>query len=231
MTGIYKRRRLAGIVIIAFAAGAFAATSLLGGMASADDPGKPRGRSNPEPLATLTSRERSEMFRPGKAWDGTGRGGLNERQISDFRDYPLFWLGDAFAGFNLQTVRHLKYDAPLGAMAQDRVTFIYGECLPAAGANRCPVPAQIHVQPVCAVLPEEVAEDAKQGALQTLAGGARLQRFADGHIMVWTDGVVLDVTTVAQPSLVNRALAELRGVGRNQHELGQTLPAPDFRSC
>jgi hypothetical protein len=87
------------------------------------------------------------------------------------------------------------------------------------------------VQPACSVLPEWVAEGAKVGGLQTLAGGAQLQRFADGHVVIWTGEVMLDITVAADPVLVNRALAELRGAGRNTAGRGGLLPPPDFSIC
>jgi hypothetical protein len=214
-----------------FGAGGFLIASVLIGSVAADEPGKPRGRVTPEPVQTMTPQDRAERFKPGKPWDGIGQGGLGERDLEDFRDYPIFWLGPSFEGYNLQSVRHVKYSAPPGARGQDRLTFVYGDCVPVADAPRCAVPAQLHVQPVCSVLPEWVAEGAKAGGLQTVAGGAKLQRFADGHVVLWTGAVMLDITVGANPSLIDRALAELRGAGGNPSGRGESLPPPDFSSC
>ena len=213
------------------AVGAFLITSAVIGSVAADQPGKQRGRGAPEPIAAMTAQERAERFKPGRPWDGVGQGGLSELSLEEFRDYPVFWFGPSVEGFNLQSVRHVKYSAPPGARGQDRLTLIYGDCVPADGASRCAVPAQLHVQPVCSVLPESVAEGARAGALQTLPGGARLQRFADGHVVIWTGDVMLDITVAANPSLINRVLAELRGAGRNNLSRGEALPPPDFSAC
>jgi hypothetical protein len=219
------------LMTLLVAAGAFVIGSFLIRAVAADDPGKPRARGAPEPIATMTAQERAERFRPGKPWDGAGQGGLSEHALEEFADYPVFWLGAAFEGYNLQSARHVRYSAPTGARGQDRVTFIYGDCVPAESAMRCAVPAQLHVQPACSVLPEWVAEGAKAGGLQTLAGGAQLQRFADGHVVIWTGEVMLDITVAADPSLVNRAVAELRGAARNSVGRGGLLPPPDFSIC
>ena len=231
MTAVLRRSLTRVLMTLLCALGGFFVVSVLVSSVTADDPGKPRGRGAPEPIGIMTSQERSERFKPGKPWDGVGQGGLSELALEDFPDYPVFWLGASFAGYNLQSVRHVKYSAPAGARGQDRLTFIYGDCVPADGATRCAVPAQLHVQPACSVLPEWVAEGAKAGRLQTLAGGAKLQRFADGHLVIWTGEVMLDITVAADPPLVNRALAELRGAGRNRLAKGAVLPPPDFSVC
>ena len=200
-------------------------------VADADQPGKARGRVQPEPRPVLSSQIAPDRFRPGKSWDGVGRGGLDQNAIEGFSGYPLFWLGEVFADFNLQAALHVRYSAPEGAKAGDRVTFIYGECVPVRGSQQCAVPAQVQVQPACAVLPAWIEEGAKAGPLQNLAGGAKLQRFADGHAMVWTGEIVVEITVAANPSLLNRAIAELRGAGRNKHTPGQSLPAADLSGC
>jgi hypothetical protein len=227
---LFERSGLA-LVALTLCLASFLATSVAIHTVKADDPGKPRGRNVPEAIATLTPQERAQAFQPGRPWDGVGRGGSNPVVPSSFQDYPLFWLGENFADFNLQAVRRVKYSAPAGAKSQDRVAFIYGECMPVGGDRACPAPAQVHVHPICFVLPDQVAEEAKLGNLQTLSGGAKLQRFGDGHIMVWTGTVAVEISVAANPSLVNKALSELRGVGRNSHKAGQALEAPDFGGC
>jgi len=219
------------VVAMSFGLGAFLLVSSAIRVADADQPGKARGRLQPEAIPVLTAQDRAERFKPGRPWDGVGKGGIGQSGVESFADYPLFWLGERFGDFNLQTAQHVKYSAPAGARPADRVTFIYGECVPVDGAERCAVPAQIQVQPACAVLPAWIEEGAKAGPLQTLAGGARLQRFADGHVLIWTGEVVVDITVAADPSMLNRAIAELRGAGKNGHPLGQSLLAADFSAC
>jgi hypothetical protein len=231
MTANPWRRSTRVLMTLLVAVGAFLICSFLIRAVAADDPGKPRARGAPEPIATMTAEERAERFKPGRPWDGVGQGGFSEHALEEFADYPVFWLGAAFEGYNLQSASHVKYSAPTGARSQDRLTFIYGDCVPAGGAARCAVPAQLHVQRACSVLPAWVAEGAKAGGLQTLAGGAQLQRFADGHVVIWTGEVMLDITVAADPSLVNKAVAELRGAGRNAVSRGGHLPRPDFSIC
>jgi hypothetical protein len=231
MTAHLRRTLTRVLITLLLAVGAFLIGSALIHVVAADNPGKQRARGAPEPIATMTPEEKAERFKAGKPWDAAGQGGLSERALEEFAQYPIFWLGASFEGYNLQSARQVKYSAPTGARGQDRLTFIYGDCVPAEGATRCAVPAQLHVQPVCSVLPEWVADGAKAGGLQTLPGGAQLQRFSDGHVVIWTGEVMLDITVAADPSLVNRAIAELRGAGRDTVGRGGLLPPPDFSNC
>src|SRR6266508_834591 len=126
MTRAYQRRLILGLVVVTLGIASLLTTTFLVQLVSADDPGKPRGRNALEPRASLNAQEQAQVFKLGRPWDGIGRGGMSQGQVSDFGDYPLFWLGEVFAGFNLQAARHVKYTAPAGAKSQDRVTFIYG---------------------------------------------------------------------------------------------------------
>jgi hypothetical protein len=114
----------------------------------------------------------------------------------------------------------------------DSFTFIYGRCTPDGEAERCAAPAYIHVQPICAVLPKNVLEGlGRPDPVRTLAGGAQLQRYSDGHVIIWTGDVVLDIGIVAYREVRDVDLAELRGLGRNGFQPGQPLAPPNFASC
>src|ERR671911_1668605 len=93
------------LVTLLFGVGAFLIGSVLIHNVAADGPGKQRARGAPEPIATMTAEEKAERFRPGRPWDGVGQGGLSERALEEFADYPAFWLGASFEGYNLQSAR------------------------------------------------------------------------------------------------------------------------------
>jgi hypothetical protein len=182
------------LLLLASVLGGYAGVSIVTST-EAQDPGKSQVVV---PRPTLTPQEKERFFQPGDPWDGKGVD-LTEAEASAFADYPLYWFGPSFRGFNLQTIQHVKYTAPEGATpaTMDRFTFIYGRCTPDEGQNRCAPPAYIHVQPACAVKPEVVMEQARSSPLRTLNDGALLQHFFDGHVMIWTGNVSIDIGVVS----------------------------------
>ena len=134
------------------------------------------------------------MFQPGKPWDGIGKG-LTELAVLGFSDFPLYWFGPSISGYNLQSIDLTKGGSPPGSPypEMNRITFAYGACTPALEHHNCAIPAYIHVQSVCFVRPEQVEDAVKDGGLERLPGGALLQRFKDGHVVIWSGSVMLDI--------------------------------------
>jgi hypothetical protein len=66
--------------------------------------------------------------------------------VHRFGEFPLYWLGDRFEGWNLTLVT--------GPEPTTRVvTFIYGDCTPTGGDEpSCSPPIVIQVKPLCAQL-------------------------------------------------------------------------------
>jgi hypothetical protein len=60
-----------------------------------------------------------------------------------------------------------------------------------------------------------------------------MQRFAEGYVMIWTGRIAVRVSVVADPTLIDEAVKQLRGVGRLNAVLGagRPLDPPDFRGC
>jgi hypothetical protein len=60
-----------------------------------------------------------------------------------FDRFPLYWLGDRFAKWDLATIDGLDYDSPI-------VTFIYGDCTPHGDDEpSCTPPLQVQVSASC----------------------------------------------------------------------------------
>jgi hypothetical protein len=162
-------------------------------------------------------------YRPGPQWTGgAGRSdSLTHDQIDAFAEWPLFWLDTTFASYNLQNVIQDK----------GRMIFLYGICTPDS-AGQCYPPVQMYSAPVCSVVPERVAVIVRAGPVETVRGGALLQRFVDGHVEIWTGEVRISISTPVDVSLITAAIGQLRLV-RASAESGEgaDLPPPDFSGC
>lgn len=191
---------------------------------------------NPIAPPTLSAEEREARFHPGPPWQGKGNDqGISQQEAENFADYPLFWLGESFAGYNLQSIIRQKYtpSPPIPSHeAMDSVGFSYGDCTIQPESSSCPVPIVVMIEPACLERPEMIADMAKAGPLETVRGGARLQRFHDGHARLWTGQVSIFLDATADPALVDRMVQELHGIGLNREvQAGTPLPAPDFSGC
>ena len=163
---------------------------------------------------------------PGDAWTGKGRQGLSQSEAERFAAYPLYWLGPSYRGFNLQAILDTPSD----------LAFIYGGCRPRSGPEpSCPVPLALHLQPLCFVRPEQ-AQNAYQGGLQTLRGGAVYMRrenvqFRMRDAIIWTGATLIGVNSGREPGTLDELLDTLQGMGPNGVASGAPLPPPDFSRC
>jgi hypothetical protein len=186
------------------------------------------------PRPTMSPEQLAERFKPGKPWDSSDPA---EAEARRFADYPLFWFGPSIRGYNLQRIGHSRYTTPWGEV-RDEYSFAYGQCERDPGQRHggCRVPAYINVQPVCAIKPEDVAQqkgpDGNPIGIETIGAGALLHRSGDGAATIWTGQVRLTIGIVSHDGRVTDAdLAQLRGLGRNSFPQGGLLPPPDFSSC
>ena len=183
----------------------------------------------------MSAEDRAERFQPGPVWEGTGPQGISQQEAEAFADYPLFWLGESFAGYNLRAIHREQFTPPAGVpsiYATDSVSFSYGDCTIPEGYSACPIPLVVSIEPVCKVRPEMVADSAREGAVETVRGGARQLRFRDGHLKLWSGPVSITVDAPADPALVDQMVQQLRGIGVSRAvRAGASLPAPDFAGC
>jgi hypothetical protein len=184
----------------------------------------------------LSPEEKASRFQAGEPWDGRGAGDLTEADLLRFADFPVLWFGAEVLGYNLQAILREKYDPPVGvplAKGQDRVTLIYGRCTLGDDESRCPTPLAIHLQPACLVRPEEIAGAMQaRPALREVRGGALVQKFIDGHVQLWTDGVTVTIHPTADPGRADELVGLLQGMGRTANlQPGADLPRPNFEGC
>jgi hypothetical protein len=192
--------------------------------------GRPGSVGAPDGPPVLSPQERATHYQAGSPWDGKarGRGSWNKQELDDFAEFPLFWLGESFAGYHLQLVERMKYPAGTGhpsTRGANFVAYTYGTCDSSAG--RCVAPVTVIVEPGCHVRPDMIAERAKAGSLEVVRGGARMLRFADGHVRLWTGRVTIYISVAADPSLVDQGVQSIRGVGRLNNMLRSDQPLTD----
>jgi hypothetical protein len=214
---------------------AYAVIAAVGGeTGGSQTPAKPPG-DVAVPRKTPSPEELADRYRPGKPWDSSDPKLAEARQ---FDGYPLFWFGPSIRGYNLQRIAHVRYTTPWGDV-RDEYSFICGTCKIEGRDGGCAVPASSACIPVCYVKPEHVAPAARErgpdglpmGA-ETIQAGALMQRFADGHVVIWTGKTMLDIGIIPEFGRVtDDDLAQLRGLGRNAFPQGGMLPAPDFSGC
>lgn len=63
-----------------------------------------------------------------------------------------------------------------------------------------------------------------------MRGGARLLRFTDDHVRLWTGTISIYLDAAANPALLDQMLAQLRGLTGSPGP-GEPLPPPDFSAC
>lgn len=188
---------------------------------------------NPSPPPPLPDDVRAQLVSAGPVWTGKGGQGVSQQEIEAFDRYPLFWLGTEYAGFNLRAIIPVRYDAPPGVPAfygNDSVSFVYGDC-ESADEQGCELPLSVIVQPICEARPDEIAEHVKAGPLETVRGGALLQRFQDGHVQLYAGSVTITVHMFGNPKLVDQAVQDLHGIGKNQTAARMALAAPALQAC
>lgn len=226
--GQHRRLRLIvtglGAAIVGFA--------LVVGIGVGLTPGRTSGY--PGTPQALSATERAQRFQPGNAWTGQGRQGISQAEAERFADYPLFWLGDRYAGFHLRAIHHEQFRPPPGVpdrYAREGVSFSYGDCTIPEGYSACPIPLVVSIEPGCRVRPEMIAETARAGRLETVRGAALQLRFRDGHVRLWTGAVSITVDAPADPALIDQMVQDLHGMGRNRSIAAAPLAAPDFSGC
>jgi hypothetical protein len=191
--------------------------------------------SNLPTLPRMSAEEHAERFQEGTEWNGKGSEGLSESDLRDFSGFSTFWLGDSPLGYNLSSITRVLYESPpqYPRENQNSITLAYGSCTPAAEQLACPRPITVHVEPACLVPPSLIANEVKASLqLETVRGGAQMQRFLDGHARIWTADVSIYIGSPAEPDRIDDIVALLQGIGKTEDlNTNSELPPPVLSEC
>lgn len=147
-----------------------------------------------------------------------GNSGPDLDGAKEFDAFPLYWVGDRFEKWDLETVEGL--DGPA-----EFVTFIYGTCTPGDGNEpSCVPPIEIQISPLCSHL--DVVAAAPIWMRRQIRGapvGA-----IDSAPVLFTSGAQVKVYRGegSDSGLPLRVLRALRSINRVQPVVGSTGPIP-----
>lgn len=139
-----------------------------------------------------------------------------------FRDYPIAWLGEEFAGYKLTRMFHVVREG------QDAVYLIYGDCEDAPGQPEpsCVPPLEI-VTSAPGTVPEPTSESIVNAGRLTSVRGAPA-RALSGSPFIWTDGVT--ITIHANGPFVDDAIQGLRSANHGTLGYHEVDPGDSLRT-
>lgn len=158
--------------------------------------------------------------------DGGGGGGSAQparagelrwtvEDAKQFKEFPLYWLGESYEGLPLTKIIRYRYD-------ENIVLFIYGSCTPGPESG-CPPPLSIRVEPYCMKPPERIAPAVRGTPFQVR--GAPAEQIS-GDLRIWTGEVSVKIFTDGLAAQVEAA-EKLRLVGEGPEGAQRTLGPPD----
>jgi len=147
------------------------------------------------------------------------------QEARDFKDWPLWWLGESFDSLNLAYIT--QFTEKRGFSRMNIVSFIYGTCTPPPGGEGCGPPLEVQVSPLCWNPPERL--------------GIAREDLVDfrGAVAFWEEGGTLRIWTGDSAILIGasrdrlqKAAEELVPLGNIEVTLTDSeLPPPNFESC
>jgi hypothetical protein len=172
--------------------------------------------------------------------DGTtsvtvGPGVTTVDDIREFKEFPVYWLGESFQGLPLTAISRMDYPGrwpgePLYNLPWHEVSFTYGDCTIAPGESSCPMPLSIHTRPYCEVPPEVVWGVARTAPPEEIRG-ALVQRIGRSSMQLWTSNVSITIAATDE-SLVDEAVRNLiRLNGGKPSSPEGALGPPDQIEC
>jgi hypothetical protein len=99
---------------------------------------------------------------------------------AQFRAFPLYYVGDSFAGHRLHGERSDD------GSDENSVNFIYGDCEPPEGEGGCPLPVQIENQRGC-------QPGSRPTRLLRIRGAPAAVFGVDDTLEIYTDGVTVRI--------------------------------------
>jgi hypothetical protein len=142
--------------------------------------------------------------------DALNEGRLSVQEAREFNDFTLVWLGETYAGLDLNEIRSYGSEPSEfeNIELDPAVTITYGEKTCPEGGSHCWTPVWIHIQPYCLDPPEQVLpwiqhlasteESYSDYAISEVElRGVQAYRFGDSRIYLWTasSAVIVDANT------------------------------------
>jgi hypothetical protein len=144
-----------------------------------------------------------------------------------FKEFPLYWLGESYEGMPLTKIIRYRYDPepPIPPTeAENIVLFIYGSCTPGPESG-CAPPLSIRVEPYCMKPPERFAPAVRGEPLEVR--GAPAEQIS-GDLRIWTGEVSIKIFTDGLAAQVEAA-EKLRLISEGPEGAQSTLGPPDVR--
>jgi hypothetical protein len=148
-----------------------------------------------------------------------GEGTPDIESARRFDEYPLYWVGDHFERWDLESVEVNAVGSNAQGRREEYSVFRYGSCeipLPADGG--CGLPLEIQIRPFCA-RPDDVATGRH-------IRGAPLNFSYAGDAVLYTDRVRINVYSNGARGRDLRALRALRSVNNVPPALDVEDPIP-----
>lgn len=124
-----------------------------------------------------------------------------------FKGFPLYYLGDNYAGLPLTEIIRYRYEPepPIPPWeAENIVLFIYGSCTPSGeGRPSCVAPLSLRVEPYCMAPPELFSASARSGEPFDVRDALAEQ--VAGHLHVWSGEVGITIYTHGLPAQIETA--------------------------
>lgn len=148
------------------------------------------------------------------------------QEAREFKDWPLWWLGESFDSLALT---HVEEVTPRrGFPTMNWVEFTYGTCTHRPGGEGCPLPVAIQISPLCWSPPERL--EIPPDDLVDFRGAKTLWQ-EGGTVRIWTDDSAILIGAYPRERL-QKAAEELLPLGNVEVTLTDSkLPPPNFDSC
>jgi len=175
--------------------------------------------------ASSVARGEIEQVAPAaSASDVTGNMGLAEAQA--FSEYPVYWLGEEFAGLRVTHIDRVYYEHPpgVGLPPSDMITIVYGDCTPHGTPPTCVRPISITTSSSCTRPQELTARAAKEGEPFSLRSATA--EWVSGSLVIYAGDATVNIIA-ATDNPREDALAAASSL-RSMNALGATTASHNF---
>jgi hypothetical protein len=148
------------------------------------------------------------------------------QEARDFKDYPLWWLGENFDSLALTKIAQMTRER--GFTSMDAVYFVYGKCTPPAGSEGCAPPLSILVEPLCSTPPEKVVGLANEPPF-AFRGATAL--WVDDHLRIWTGDSAIAIWAHPRDDILRAAEAIVPLGNVDTPLVNSELPPPNLVKC